>query len=449
MSLLNHVFLFCAVVGWATSVAARILVIGDSNATGTGIATVTDIWTVQVELARNELVQVWGAPGAFLAVNYPAASGEELGFGYHPFCASLAGGVFKVEYAILALGSNDAESPAFSAPDDSYPCAAASPPCGNAYDATRALLQSLSTRWLCVLPPPMRPASRDAGLAPYREAIRRACIAAGAAVLDPTEFMDPATDLLADGGHLSVSGHTKLAAAVLTALPHLTSGTPTPTASETPSATATAPATATAAPTTPVASAPGMEETATDTPTLTPTATAEPTEPTPDVHAAVCGSVPRAGCESAIKAKLKIRNDANDSRDALLFSFSGRGTAPPSALGDPTAMTSYAFCVYDDSGLKGSAAIAPGGGWSANARGIAFADPDGAQGGITRLKLQRAAAGKTKLLLKSAGPAQPELIDVAMAGTVVAQLVSAEDACWDSAFPVADASSTRVYRAKS
>lgn len=173
----------------AAPAPARILVVGDSNALGVGV-TAPQAWTSRLQRARGELVQVYGAPG--MAIGAPT-----VGLGWHTRCLFTATGLQPPRVAILALGTNDA---------DSDPAAVRR--------ATRATLAAVAAPWICITPP--RIADRDARLEPIRAAIAAECLAAGAHLVDGTAPIGLAE--LGDGLHFAPRGHARLARAVAQAL---------------------------------------------------------------------------------------------------------------------------------------------------------------------------------------------------------------------------------------
>lgn len=170
---------------------ARVIVVGDSNATGLGVRP-SQSWPRQLERLLDVSVDVYGSPGAALSAPY-------IGLGWSAQCVTRMRGIFRadVPIAILALGTNDS---GFDT--------------DKVRTAVRNILGSLvdapATRWLCLTPPP----SSEYDLARARRAIAEECAAAGAEVMDGEAVLSRSSDIGTDGIHLSRSGHRRLALAL-------------------------------------------------------------------------------------------------------------------------------------------------------------------------------------------------------------------------------------------
>jgi hypothetical protein len=156
---------------------------------------------------------------------------------------------------------------------------------------------------------------------------------------------------------------------------------------------------------------------------------------------------PALNCEPALRSKLDIRNDSNDARDKLLFTYAGGAAATsPSVFADPTGATPYTLCIYDQTGLKSSLTIAPGSVWAANTRGYKFKGGPGVSP-IRKVLLKCGSPGKTKLLLKGKGPDLPDAIGTAMNGAVTVQLHNGTNGnCWQDSYPTPLVSDTTRYK---
>lgn len=181
-----------ALVLAAAPAAGRVIVVGDSNATGLGVPPAA-AWPRRLERMLDTPVQVFGSPGASLAT-------PNVGLGTAARCVARMRGIFHpdVPVAILALGTNDRLSTDAAL-----------------REAVRNLLDSLTapTRWVCLLPPPSR-----FDIQFVRDVVADECAAAGAEILDGAAILSRRSDLAPDGVHLSRSGHYRLARAIATAL---------------------------------------------------------------------------------------------------------------------------------------------------------------------------------------------------------------------------------------
>ena len=173
-----------ALLAAANPAAARILVIGDSNALGTGVPPQW-AWTTILQRSLDVMVQVYGAPGMSV--------GSKFGVGQNDQCILNDIGLFRPKVAIFALGTNDLST----TPDDLR-------------SATRATLAAVPGRWICITPPHIR--GNDAALDPVRAVITEECTAIDAVVIDGARLFGDAD--LTDNTHLNRGGHLKLARAV-------------------------------------------------------------------------------------------------------------------------------------------------------------------------------------------------------------------------------------------
>lgn len=202
----------------------------------------------------------------------------------------------------------------------------------------------------------------------------------------------------------------------------------TPTPSDTATATVTETATATA--------------TATDTPTSLPSPS--PTA-TIDVGTAEnCPQSARTDCRTALKSALRIKNQADDTRDKLIWKWVKGQSTSSADFGDPTADTALKLCLYGgiDQHLvsDGEIAVPAGSGWSAiGNKGFRFRDttampPDG----IQRVLLRAHAGGKARVKVKGRGIDLPDLA-LPLPSTdfpLIVQLINSEPVpnCWQSTF---------------
>jgi hypothetical protein len=133
------------------------------------------------------------------------------------------------------------------------------------------------------------------------------------------------------------------------------------------------------------------------------------------------------------KSKLSLK----PSKGKLSYSWKKGEETPIGALGDPTADTDYAFCLYRSAGGVPSRVLAEvvgaGPGWKAKKNGFAWKGAKGTSG-VAKVKLKAGAAGKSKASVKGKGlslPALPLASDEAFIG----QLAAATGACWTATFP--------------
>ncbi len=147
------------------------------------------------------------------------------------------------------------------------------------------------------------------------------------------------------------------------------------------------------------------------------------------------------GCEQASATSIVLRRLSTDS---VSWSWQNGDATPLSALGDPTALNDYDFCVYSGGtnalgtpGLVLGARAPAGDDWRLSRRGFAYARPDRTPDGVRRVLLNAGAAGKSRMAVKGLGDelALPVLQGLAL--PLTAQLKSRSDGatqCWTAEY---------------
>jgi hypothetical protein len=172
-------------------------------------------------------------------------------------------------------------------------------------------------------------------------------------------------------------------------------------------------------------------------------------------HAVSCPSRPREGCEVASSSTIVVRDDANDSRDRLVWRWHGTTTSTELEIGDPLREATVGLCVYDSFEdhrfLVTALRVEPGAAWSRRKSGAWHYRSTGqSSAGVTRIAAKSGGSGKTRFGLKARGNRLPFPLEPATRAKlyhkerdVLVQLVtSANDRCWTSTFATAAENST-------
>ena len=226
---------------------------------------------------------------------------------------------------------------------------------------------------------------------------------------------------------------------------------PTATATATASATATATRTATASATHTLAP-PTATATATATATNTaptPTATATATTPPP----AACGATPVV-CRTPVlgaKALVALKDNVDDEKDSLLWKWLKGASTDKADFGDPTGATGYELCLYDGTGLVGSATIPAGSAWIEKSNGFKYRDTAATSDGVQTAVLKAGADEKAKIVVraKGLGVDMPDL--AALVSPLTVQLIrSGDSVCWGAtySFPPAQKNDAAGFKDK-
>jgi len=126
-----------------------------------------------------------------------------------------------------------------------------------------------------------------------------------------------------------------------------------------------------------------------------------------DVVLSPCPTMPASGCKNAGKSMLLLQEETADhSKDKLLWKWIKGQAIDIGELGDPTAATSYAFCVFDGANKLIDQVELPAGDslWSATgSTGFKYSDASLAHDGAKSALVKSGGAGKAKSVLKGAG----------------------------------------------
>jgi cysteine-rich repeat protein/parallel beta-helix repeat protein len=139
------------------------------------------------------------------------------------------------------------------------------------------------------------------------------------------------------------------------------------------------------------------------------------------------------------RASLLVKANANPARGLLLWKWGKGDDVDAVDLGNPTATTDYALCVYDYvagvPGLASSIPVPAGAAWQASGDGFKFTAGSGGPGGVRKIRLKPGFDGRAKVLLKAKGAAlQPPTLPLTQSPRVVVQLKNAVGACWQGDF---------------
>ena len=136
-----------------------------------------------------------------------------------------------------------------------------------------------------------------------------------------------------------------------------------------------------------------------------------------------CAPAPLATCDTALKAKLLLKNKADDTKDGMTFGFTGNTPREVSVFGTPSGATTVTACIYYDGALAAQVVVPPSATrWASfsKGRGWKYGDKTGSASGVVKMKEQAGAAGdprQPKLLVKGKGMPLPDPV-VPVPGTV-------------------------------
>jgi hypothetical protein len=163
-------------------------------------------------------------------------------------------------------------------------------------------------------------------------------------------------------------------------------------------------------------------------------------------------------CRSAQKNKVLIKNNADDTKDKLVWKWVKGDATTQADFADPTTMTGdYALCFYAGApaALLQTANV-PGDGtkWSAlSDKGYKYTDSTGTASGITKIILKGGDAGKSKAIVKGKGTNLPDFdSDLPIASGDLPLLVQLRNKqtgiCWGGSFATAKKNEATQFNAK-
>jgi hypothetical protein len=164
-----------------------------------------------------------------------------------------------------------------------------------------------------------------------------------------------------------------------------------------------------------------------------------------------CSAVPATPCRAPVApkaARFSLRKSPSTSRDKVAWRWSHGAATTPADLGDPTSVTKYALCVYDEIAgtptLVLSRAIPAGGScngkacWRATSSGFIYRNRGASGTGIDKLVLKAAGTGAATIVVGGGGaasgvPALPLSVDPQMH----VQLINTAGQCWGATYSTA------------
>ena len=169
--------------------------------------------------------------------------------------------------------------------------------------------------------------------------------------------------------------------------------------------------------------------------------------------APACPPAPRTGCTAAGKSQITLRDQADNARDRLIWRWSG-GPIGGADLGDPTAQTDVAVCVYDQSGklvgggLRPGAGQAPTAGWKHAGIVLDYSDVLAASHGIGKVRIRPDGGAKGTAQVRGKG-AGLGAMSLPASLPVTAQLVNLDGGdCWGATFFSATKNDATRFTAK-
>jgi hypothetical protein len=174
----------------------------------------------------------------------------------------------------------------------------------------------------------------------------------------------------------------------------------------------------------------------------------------------LCSDAPATGCREAGVVQFSLLNA--EARSRMQWKWTKGDEVAIDALGQPSADTSFALCIYDTTSSAATLAatlyVGSGSNWmDKSPNGWSYSDTDGTQAGVRKLSLKVGPTGKSKVLLAAKGAGIP--LPGAFSSdsyfdqdpSVVVQLRkiggSGGDTCWTSSLTSSSVNSATTFKA--
>jgi len=183
-----------------------------------------------------------------------------------------------------------------------------------------------------------------------------------------------------------------------------------------------------------------------------------------------CDQLPRFVCKQPTVpevSRIKMRNDADDARDQLVWKWSKGAETTAADYGDPTDHEGYSLCLYDGSGgdelifearaiggsICGTKECWKSLGPDEAPKGYKYADSDQTPDGVKSVKLKAGEAGKAKTIVKArganmAGSSPLGLPVFPLPLPLIVQLQNQTGECWEVVYSEALVNDSERFAAK-
>ncbi len=150
----------------------------------------------------------------------------------------------------------------------------------------------------------------------------------------------------------------------------------------------------------------------------------------------LCAVAPAVGCRTSIKSVLVVKDNADNTKDKLVWKWIKGANTSTAEFGDEVMGTAtIALCVYDNTGKVGEAAVAPGTGWTTiSTKGWKYLNKPGTQDGIQKIILKASTSNKSKALVKGKGVNLPDITPPLVLPVTVQMVNSESGLCWEGVF---------------
>jgi hypothetical protein len=162
-----------------------------------------------------------------------------------------------------------------------------------------------------------------------------------------------------------------------------------------------------------------------------------------------CSPSPQAGCLTAGKTSILIKNSSNDTADQLRWKWRRGEAVRQGDLGEPSTTAAYTLCIYDTTAgvpsVVGAVTVGPNARWqNKRPKGWKYRNKAGTQDGVRKARLKTGAPGKARAQIRARGRSLPTPSPgsatrfFSQDPSVTVQLVNTRTTtCWTSRFVTA------------
>jgi len=155
------------------------------------------------------------------------------------------------------------------------------------------------------------------------------------------------------------------------------------------------------------------------------------------IYYSLCDPAPLAGCRTSGKGLLMVRDNADNTKDKIVWKLTNAASTTQTEFSDPSASTLYAVCVYQNGALTHGVTVPPSLTlWAPiTTVGFKYKDLTGAAAeGIQRIILRGSTDNRSKVIIRGKGAALPDPVPP-LTLPVVVQLVNGDSGiCWEGTF---------------
>jgi len=154
------------------------------------------------------------------------------------------------------------------------------------------------------------------------------------------------------------------------------------------------------------------------------------------VHYSLCPQTPLAGCRTSAKGLFLVKDNADNTRDKLIFKLTNAMATSQTDFADPTASTTYSLCLFQAGALTHTVTVPPSLTlWTPiSTTGFKYKDMTLSAQGIQRVILRGSDEDRAKIIVKGKGVDLPDPTPALTLPVLVQWVNSDSGLCWEGTF---------------